>query len=148
MADSLPKTEHVSLRPSYSQITQEPEKFKSRFYVIFYGEHRGIYEDWSIMSHYVSGKLVTYKKFGSLLQAQQEATRYSAKYGKKEISLKFIYPSLNLLEISLFSEGIKKAIKSFRKKIAAAKDANIFIKCNSTLLDWYRKERLSKTTIT
>jgi hypothetical protein len=43
-----------------------------------------------------------------------------------------------LLEISLLSEGMKKAIKNFRKKIAAAKDANIFIKCNSTLPDWYQ----------
>ncbi|MFS7996050.1 hypothetical protein Hanom_Chr12g01125291 [Helianthus anomalus] len=62
MADSLQKTKHVSLRPSYSQITEEPEKFKSRFYVIFDGEYRDIYEDWSIMSHYVSEKPVTYKK--------------------------------------------------------------------------------------
>ncbi|KAJ0542328.1 hypothetical protein HanHA89_Chr09g0338551 [Helianthus annuus] len=38
----------------------------------------------------------------------------------------------------MLPEGIKKAIKNFRKKIAAAKDANIFIKCNSTLPDWYQ----------
>lgn len=43
-----------------------------------------------------------------------------------------------MLEISLLPEGMKKAIKNFRKKIAAAKDANIFIKCNSTLPDWYQ----------
>ncbi|KAD3067159.1 hypothetical protein E3N88_35039 [Mikania micrantha] len=52
--------------------------------------------------------------------------------------IKFIYPSPNLLEISLFSKGIKKAIKNFRKKIASAKDASIFIKCTSTLPDWYK----------
>ncbi|KAI3786354.1 hypothetical protein L1987_39969 [Smallanthus sonchifolius] len=33
---------------------------------------------------------------------------------------------------------MKKAIKIFRKKIAAAKDANIYIKCTSTLPDWYQ----------
>nr|AEB54985.1 inclusion body protein [Dahlia mosaic virus D10] len=235
MADSLPKTEKVVLRPTYSQIMQEPMKSKSRFYVIFDGEHRGIYEDWSIVSRYVTGTSCPFKKFGSLLQAQQEATRYSAEFGKKEIPLritvfseplkpkkkermvefkkdflknikeakeeeedniiisldefrlvwskarllshldfesehiytedkatksliifcpgaspelvslafyagltKYIYPSANLLEISLLSEGMKKAIKNFRRKIADARDANIFIKCNSTLPDWYQ----------
>nr|ABW80582.1 inclusion body protein [Dahlia mosaic virus] len=237
MADSLPKTDKVVLRPTYSQIMQEPMKSKSRFYVIFDGEHRGIYEDWSIVSRYVTGTSCPFKKFGSLLQAQQEATRYSAEFGKKEIPLritvfseplkpkkkermvefkkekdflknikeakeeeednviisldefrlvwskarllshldfesehiyiedkatksliifcpgaspelvslafyvgltKYIYPSANLLEISLLSEGMKKAIKNFRRKIADARDANIFIKCNSTLPDWYQ----------
>ncbi|KAD3068802.1 hypothetical protein E3N88_36682 [Mikania micrantha] len=51
--------------------------------------------------------------------------------------IKFIYPSPNLLEISLFPEGMKKAIKNFRKKIAAARDANIYIKC-TTLPDWFQ----------
>ncbi|MFS7969935.1 hypothetical protein Hanom_Chr09g00815061 [Helianthus anomalus] len=51
---------------------------------------------------------------------------------------KFIYPSPNLLEISNLSEGMKKAIKNFRKKIAAARDANIFINCSSTLHDCYQ----------
>ncbi|MFS7969936.1 hypothetical protein Hanom_Chr09g00815071 [Helianthus anomalus] len=51
---------------------------------------------------------------------------------------KFIYPSPNILEISNLSEGVKKAIKNFRKKIAAARDENIFIKCSSTLPDWYQ----------
>jgi len=212
---------------------QEPMKSNARFYVIFDGEHRGIYEDWAIVSNYVTGTSVAYKKYGTLFQAQQEATRYSAEFGKREIPLKvthfpeplkskkkervvefkktfskptineekeekdnisldefrmiwskarslsqedfesehiytedkaskslivfcpgasqelvslafsagltkFIYPSPNLLEISLLSEGMKKAIKNFRKKIAAARDANIFIKCNSTLPDWYQ----------
>ncbi|KAD4180162.1 hypothetical protein E3N88_28753 [Mikania micrantha] len=87
-ADSLPKTEKVSLRPSYAQIIHEPEKSEktnSRFYVIFDGEHRGIYEDWSIVSRYVTGNPFPFKKYGSLLQAQQEATRFSAEFGKKEI---------------------------------------------------------------
>ncbi|MFS7985157.1 putative ribosomal protein L9/RNase H1 [Helianthus anomalus] len=53
MANTLPKTEKVSHRPSYSQVTQAPENLKSRFYVIFDGEHRGIYEDWSIVKSYV-----------------------------------------------------------------------------------------------
>ncbi|KAF5821731.1 putative ribosomal protein L9/RNase H1 [Helianthus annuus] len=232
MADSLPKTEKVSLRPSYSQVTQKLENPKNtRFYVIFDGDHRGIYEDWAIVKNYVEKTDYPFKKFGSLLQAQQEATRYSATCGKKEIPLKvtifseplipkkkerviefrnntfskptkieekeekdiislyefraiwsraraisqddfefehiytedkatksliifctganpelvslafsaglakFIYPSPNLLEISNLSEGMKKAIKNFRKKIAAARDANIFIKCTSTLPD-------------
>nr|AGR88239.1 inclusion body protein [Dahlia mosaic virus] len=233
IAGSLLKTDTVSLRPSYSNVVQEPVKSTSRFYVIFDGEHRGIYEDWSIVSKYVHGNSFPFKKFSSLLQAQQEATRYSAEFGKKEIPLKvtifteplkpkkkekivefkkvfsklsikkeneekdlisldefrmvwsksrslshedfkteniytedkatkslivfcpgaspelvslafsagltkFIYPSSNLLELSCLAEGIKKAIKNFRKKIAAAKDANIFIKCNSTLPDWYQ----------
>ncbi|KAD6454410.1 hypothetical protein E3N88_09116 [Mikania micrantha] len=217
MADSLPKTEKVSLRPSYAQIIHEPEGSEKT------------------NSRYVTGKPFSFKKFGSLLQAQQEATWYSAEFGKKEILLKvtifpepsikkkerivefkknfsktaklpkeeieeekdfislddfriiwskarslsqdefeiehlytedkatkslivscpgsspemvslafsaglikFIYPSPNLLEISLFSEGMKKAIKNFRKKIASARDANIFIKCTSTLPDWYQ----------
>ncbi|KAM0061879.1 putative ribonuclease H1 [Helianthus debilis subsp. tardiflorus] len=233
MADSLPKTEKVSLRPSYSQDTQTPKNLKYRFYVIFDGEHRVIYEDWSIIKSYVDKTDYPFKKFGSLLQAQQEATRYSANFGKKEIPLKvtifseplkpkkkervvefrntfskptikeekeekyiisldefrtiwskaraltqndfefehiytkdkatksliifcpdaspelvslafsaglanFIYPSPNLLEISNLSEGVKKAIKNFRQKIATARDANIFIKCSSTLPDWYQ----------
>ncbi|KAJ0603714.1 putative ribosomal protein L9/RNase H1 [Helianthus annuus] len=235
IADSLPKTEKVSLRPSYSQVTQKPENPKNtRFYVIFDGDHRGIYEDWAIVKNYVEKTDYPFKKFGSLLQAQQEATRYSATCGKKEIPLKvtifseplipkkkerviefrnntfskptkieekeekdiisldefraiwskaraisqddfefehiytevkatksliifcpganpelvslafsaglakFIYPSPNLLEISNLYEGMKKAIKNFRKKIAAARDANIFIKCTSTLPDWYQ----------
>ncbi|KAD0890836.1 hypothetical protein E3N88_43585 [Mikania micrantha] len=221
------------MTPSYAQIIQNPEeteKTNSRFYVIFDGEHRGIYEDWSIVSKYVTGKPFPFIKFGSLLQAQQEATRYSTEFGKKEIPLKviispepfikkkekiiefkknfskttvkskeeieeekdfisldefrivwskasalsqdefetehlytedkatksliiccpgsslemvslafsaglikFIYHSPNLLEISLFPEGMKKAIKNFRKKIAAIRDANIYIKCTSTL---------------
>ncbi|KAJ0469065.1 putative ribosomal protein L9/RNase H1 [Helianthus annuus] len=233
MADSLPKTAKVSLRPSYSQVAQTAENLNSRFYVIFDGEHRGIYEDWSVVKNYVDRADYPFKKYGSLLQAQQEATRYSANCGKKEIPLKvtilpeplkpkkkerviefrntfskptikeekeekeivsldefrtvwskartlsqndfesehiytedratksliifcpgaspelvslafsaglakFIYPSPNLLEISNLSEGVKKAIKHFRKKIAVARDANIFIKCNSTLPDWYQ----------
>ncbi|KAD3640381.1 hypothetical protein E3N88_29604 [Mikania micrantha] len=190
---------------------------------------------WSLVSRYVTGKPFPFKKFGSLLQAQQEATQYSAEFGKKEIPLKvtvfpkssikkkeriiefkknfsktaklpkeeieeekdfisldelriiwskarslsqdefeiehiytedkatkslivscpgsspemvslafsvglikFIYHSPNLLEISLFFEGMKKAIKNFRKKISSARDANIFIKCTSTLPDWYQ----------
>jgi len=88
MADSLPKTEKVSLRPSYCQIMQEPMKSNARFYVIFDGEHRGIYEDWAIVSNYVTGTSVAYKKYGTLFQAQQEATRYSAEFGKREIPLK------------------------------------------------------------
>ena len=230
MAGSLPKTD---LRPTYAQKVTSPEYQKARFYVIFDGDHRGIYEDWAIVSRYVQHTQVPYKKYGSLYQAQQEAIRYSANFGRKEIPLKvtflpeplkvkkkekvvefrnafskstfkeeneesdiisldefrsiwskaralsqddfekehiytedkatksliifcpgaeprlvslafsaglikFIYPSPNLLEISIFSEGIKKAIKNFRKKIAAAKDADIFIKCNSTLPDWYQ----------
>ncbi|KAD7116735.1 hypothetical protein E3N88_04003 [Mikania micrantha] len=44
--------------------------------------------DKSIVSKYVTEKPFPFKKFGSLLQAQQEATRYSAEFGKKEIPLK------------------------------------------------------------
>ncbi|MFS8022268.1 hypothetical protein Hanom_Chr16g01437481 [Helianthus anomalus] len=156
----------------------------------------GIYEDWSIVSHYVL-EPVTYKKFGSLLQ---EATRYSAECGKNEIPLKvtiireplkskkkeriiefkktFSKPFVNeekeekdtisLVELKLellvkmisnLSISIQKTRllkvllsfvqhvsrrnkeskkKNFRKKIVAAKDTNIFIKCNSTLPDWYQ----------
>ncbi|MFS8022223.1 putative ribosomal protein L9/RNase H1 [Helianthus anomalus] len=84
MGDSLPKTEMVSLRPSYSQVTQALENLKSRFYVIFDGEHRGIYEDLSIVKSYVDTTDYPFQNFGSLLQAQQEATRYSsANFGKK-----------------------------------------------------------------
>ncbi|KAD4179633.1 hypothetical protein E3N88_28224 [Mikania micrantha] len=159
-----------------------------------------------------SGKPFPFKRFGSLLQAQQEATRYSAEFGMKEIPLKttvmpkeeiedekdfisldefrivwskarslsqdefeikhlytedkatksliiccpgsnpemvslafstglikFIYLSPNLLEISLFPEGMKKASKNFRKKIAAARDANIYIKCTFTLPDLFQR---------
>ncbi|MFS8028836.1 hypothetical protein Hanom_Chr16g01515191 [Helianthus anomalus] len=32
---------------------------------------------------------------------------------------------------------MKKVFQNFRKKIAVARDANIF-KCSSTLLDWYQ----------
>ncbi|KAD4982759.1 hypothetical protein E3N88_19430 [Mikania micrantha] len=39
--------------------------------------------------------------------------------------------------------GMKKAIKNFRKKIASARDANIFIKCTSTFLDWYQGRTFS-----
>ncbi|MFS7912159.1 putative ribosomal protein L9/RNase H1 [Helianthus anomalus] len=83
MGDSLPKSEKVSLRPSYSQVTQTLENRKSRFYVIFDGDHRAIYEDWFIVKTYVDKTDYHFKKFGSLLQAQQEATRYSANFGKK-----------------------------------------------------------------
>lgn len=232
MADSLPKT----IKTTYAQKVTSPGYQKSKFYVIFDGDHRGIYEDWAIVSNYVQHTTVPYKKFGSLLQAQQEATRYSAEFGKKEIPLKInvfplpvtktkktspvnfsnlfekriekkfeiqneeidlisldefrsvwskaralspedfevehvftedkmtkslynfcpgadprlvnlafsagliknIYPSANLQEINLFTEGMKKAIKTFRKKIAAAKDANIYIECTSALPDWYQ----------
>ncbi|KAD2392917.1 hypothetical protein E3N88_39894 [Mikania micrantha] len=94
IADSLLKTDKVSLRPSYAQIIDNPEeteKTNSRFYVIFDGEHRGIYEDWSIVSKYVTGKPFMFKKFGSLLQAQQEATRYSTEFGKKRNTFKDNY---------------------------------------------------------
>jgi hypothetical protein len=50
--------------------------------------------------------------------------------------VKVIYPSNNLQEIGRFPEGFKKAVKKFRSKIAAAKDAPIFIQCTSTLPDW------------
>ncbi|KAI3711761.1 hypothetical protein L1987_70305 [Smallanthus sonchifolius] len=85
-AGSLPKT--INLRPTYAQKVTSPENHRARFYVIFDGEHRGIYEDWAIVSKYVQHSSVPFKKFGSLLQAQQEATRYSAPFGKKEIPLK------------------------------------------------------------
>ncbi|KAI3795216.1 hypothetical protein L1987_37865 [Smallanthus sonchifolius] len=129
IADSLLKTEQVSLRPSYSQIIQEPMKYgKSKFYVIFDGEHRGIYEDWSIVSRRIRKEGNTPKGADTKLVSLTFIAGLT----------KFIYPSPNLLEISLFPEGVKKAIKNFRKKIAAVRDADIFIKCNSTLLDWYQ----------
>ncbi|XP_076916018.1 uncharacterized protein LOC143575529 [Bidens hawaiensis] len=53
--------------------------------------------------------------------------------------IKNIYPSANLQEINLFTEGMKKAIKTFRKKIAAAKDANIYLECTSALPNWYQE---------
>nr|AQA28805.1 inclusion body protein [Dahlia common mosaic virus] len=50
--------------------------------------------------------------------------------------VKTIYPSNNLQEIGRFPEGFKKAIKKYRSKIAAAKDASIYIQCTSSIPDW------------
>jgi hypothetical protein len=55
--------------------------------------------------------------------------------------IKCIYPSANLQEIKYFPEGIKKAIKRFRTKVAAAKDANIYINFQSTIPDWEHEKR-------
>ncbi|KAL8255665.1 hypothetical protein R6Q59_030732 [Mikania micrantha] len=148
IADNFLKTDKVSLRPSYAQIIQNPEeteKTNSRFYVIFDGEHRGIYEDWSIVSKYVTGKPFPFIKFGSLLQAQQEATRYSTEFGKKEIPLKVIIspePFIKKKEkIIEFKKNFSKTTVKSKEEIEEEKD---FISLDEFRIVWSKASALSQ----
>lgn len=48
-----------------------------------------------------------------------------------------IYPSSNLQELKFFPAGFKKAVKSFRTKIAKAEDSPLYINITSSIPDWY-----------
>ncbi|KAL8249656.1 hypothetical protein R6Q59_006524 [Mikania micrantha] len=76
----------VALEKSKNKVNQE---LQSSYSPVANGSGKDISNSLiADISKYVTEKPFPFKKFGSLLQAQQEATRYSAEFGKKEIPLK------------------------------------------------------------
>ncbi|AAM53129.1 ORFVI [Mirabilis mosaic virus] len=231
-ADTLLKSdnEDINLRPSYASMMMKKPLPAEKFYVVYNGDHPGIYTDWAhVLKASSSQKGIIIKKFLSFAEANISASKYSIRHGgiikykgpipilpKKEAAaprrrlvqkpeekkedhfpkvsfeqfislwrkardtvpedyvkeqywtddknsrslfifgpnadpvlvfaafnaglIKTIYPSGNLQEIKEFPSEFKKAVKTFRSKIAKAKDANIFIRVTSSLPDWEKEE--------